>query len=216
MSKLRVVRIVSCLFVAAMLVTACSDDGDSTTAAPATLTVASLTKTAAPALGDKATTCPLPYDMKAAAKAAGINGAVALDDFSPVSVNTSASAPAGDYLKQIAPAVNIECRYQINGTIVHTGMLATAKAKSAVAASLPSIVAWSDSNLSDMTAFIKKSTAAKVGTAISVPSGKGAVVKLKVTDGDGVLVVGVEPAGANSITPEQIAKLTMTLGTQIR
>jgi hypothetical protein len=220
-----VMRAVLGLFVVAAVLSACGDGSSPSTGssggAPssgassggassgaAALKVDDLIKQAAPAVGNKATTCPVSYDVSAAASAAGLSGSAALADTDPVKADTSESATAGPVVKQLAPAVTVECDYQVGGKAVKTYLVATGKANGGVSGALPMIGAWSGTT--DLADYVKKAIAAKPGTAVAVPNGKAAVVRLNVSGGDGALAVGVD-----GVTPDQLKKLTETLAAQV-
>ncbi|HKS49180.1 MAG TPA: hypothetical protein VJT49_29540 [Amycolatopsis sp.] len=195
-----------------VVITACGG-GDVSLGRPA-IKVDDLIRRSAPMAGDDAKVCPVPYDVNAAAKAAGIGGSAAPADTTPVTVTNSDSADAGSFLKSVAPAVEIECFYEIGATEVKTALLVTSKANSAFDGLLPTVVAWSDSRLSEVRGLAAGQASVKPGDVVTVPSGKAAIDKLEVPGGDGALVVVFDPA--EGFSTAQLTKLTDTLATQVR
>lgn len=203
-AKLLVVLVVGVAFLGA-----CGSDSSELPV----LKVEELTKKAQPAVGGATVTaCPVGYDVAAAAKAAGLSGPVALSEFSPPGAETSDSADAGSFVKQAAPAVSIECDYTVDDAEVKTFLFVTGQRKAAVSATLPYLSAWSGTGPSDLAGWVKDVVAAKPGTAVAVPNGKAAVVRLNVKDGDGALAVGPGAAGGMSAT--QVTTLAEKLATQ--
>jgi hypothetical protein len=181
-------------------------------AGSATLRIDDLIKRAAPAMGGpKAGACPLPYDIGAAAKAAGLGGSTGPADGARIDAETSDSAAPGEFLTRVAPAAVIECSYEIGSIGVKTHLLATGKANSAVGGALPQVAFLSGTT--DLVAFVQRAQAAKPGAAVAVPNGKAALVRLNVEGGDGTLVVWLDPAGGTSAS--QLTTLTEALGRQL-
>jgi hypothetical protein len=195
------VRIVVGLVAAGAALTACGGSE---------LTVAGLEQQVAPALTASTGPCPVPYDVAAAARSSGIDGAVVPADTDPVSAENSDSPQAGDFLKQVGPAVDLECDYEIGQTDVTTYVVATSKAGSAVSALLPEVAFLSGGDPEPMVTPI---LAAEPGAAVPSPGGKAAVVRLDVEDGDGAFVVGVDPA--DGISPTQLSSFAEALADQL-
>jgi hypothetical protein len=196
------VRIGVGLVAAVAALTACGGSG---------LTEEGLDQRVAPALTASSGPCPVPYDVAAAATSSGIGGDVALADTDPVSAEDSDSPEAGDAVKQAAPAVDLECDYEVGQTDVTTFVIATSKVDTAVGAALPEIAYLSGD---DPQALITPILSAETGTAVPSPSGKAAVVRLDVPGGDGAFVVGVDPG--DGISPTQLSSFAETLAGQIR
>jgi hypothetical protein len=174
------------------------------------LTEDGFSKRVAPALTASTGPCPVAYDVAGAAKSAGIAGDVALADTDPVSAETDTSPDASLLMKQTGPAADLECDYTVGDTDVTTYALVTGKANAAVTAVLPETAYLSDD---DPQALVTPIMAAETGTAVPSPSGKAAVVHLDVQDGDGALVVGVDPA--DGISPTQLSDFAEALAGQL-
>jgi hypothetical protein len=198
------VRIVVGMLAVVGALTACGGSG---------LTVGGLDQQVAPALTGSTGPCPVPYDVAAAATSSGIAGDVAPADTDPVSAETSDSPEAGDFLKQVGPAVDLECDYRVGQTDVTTYLVATSKANSAVSALLPEVAFLSGGDPGALDAVVVPIMSTEPGTAVPVPGGKAAVVRLDVQDGDGAFVVGVDPA--DGISPSQLASFAETLAGQL-
>lgn len=174
------------------------------------LTEDGFSKRVAPALTASTGPCPVAYDVAGAAKSAGIAGDVALADTDPVSAETDTSPDASLLMKQTGPAADLECDYTVGDTDVTTYALVTGKANAAVTAVLPETAYLSDD---DPQTLVTPIMAAETGTAVPSPSGKAAVVHLDVQDGDGALVVGVDPA--DGISPTQLSDFAEALAGQL-
>jgi hypothetical protein len=195
------VRIVVGLVAAGVALTACGGSK---------LTVGGLDQEITPALATTTGPCPLPYDVAAAAGSSRIAGDVTLADTDPVSAENADSPQAADSLKQNRPALDVECDYQVGHTDVTTFLLATSKPDSAVSGALPEIVYLAQADPTDIGPQV---LGTEPGTAVPLPGGRAAVVRLDVDGGDGVLVVGVDPT--DGISPTQLATFTQTLAGQI-
>lgn len=192
------------LVAAVVALTACGGSG---------LTVGGLEQQVTPALTTSTGPCPVPYDVAAAAKSSGIAGDVAPADSDPVSAEDSDSAEAGDFLEQVGPAVDLECDYRVGQTDVTTYLVATSKANSAVSALLPEVAFLSGGDPTTLNAMVVPIMSTEPGSAVPIPGGKAAVVRLAVQDGDGAFVVGVDPA--DGISSTQVAALAESLAAQL-
>lgn len=161
------------------------------------LTEASLNQRVGPALTGTVTTCPVDYDVAAAATSSGIAGDVAPADTDPVWAENESSPAGSDVLEQNAPAVDLECDYRIGDTDVTTYVLATSRPDSAVGGLLPEIAYLSHD---DPATLLTTILPAETDSAVPSPSGRAAVVRLDVQDGDGAFVVGVDPGDGISAT----------------
>jgi hypothetical protein len=177
------------------------------------LTVSGLNQQAVPALDTSSSACPVPYDVAAAAGSSGIAGDVAPADTDAAYAENSNSPGGADFLKQLGPAVDVECDYRIGGTDVTTYVLATSKANSAVSALLPEVAFLSGGDAGALEDVIVPIMSTEPGSAVPVPGGKAAVVRLDVQDGDGAFVVGVDPA--DGISPTQLSEFAEALAGQI-
>jgi hypothetical protein len=219
MTVAQAVRAAGRVLPAALLLAAC---GQQTASHPdatgggtpsAALTVAALRAEIQPAAGATGKACPVAYDPAAAGKAAGVTGAAAPASSDPVEAVTSDSATAPALLKQVAPAVSLQCSYQLGSGTVHTLLIATSKADSALGAALPQVSFWSGADPAALIPFVTKARAAAPGTATVGPGGKAAVVRLSVAGGDGVLAVAVDTP--QSISADQMTKLAETFAGQV-
>jgi len=179
----------------------------------AALSVATLRAEIQPAASAAAKACPVAYDAAAAGRAAGVTGAAAPASSDPVEAVTSDSETAPALLKQVAPAVSLQCSYQLGSGTVHTLLIATSRADSALGAALPQVGFWSGAGPAALTPFVTAARAAAPGTATVGPGGNAAVVRLSVTGGDGVLAVAVD--GPRRISADQLTKLAEALAGQV-
>jgi hypothetical protein len=198
------VRIGIALVVAVAALTACGGSK---------LTVSGLDQQASPALTSSSVPCPVPYDVAAAAGSSGIAGAVAPADTDPVYAENSDSPDGADFLKQLAPAVDLECDYRVGETDVTTYVLATSKANTAVGALFPEVAYLSGQDAGSLDGVVASVMAAEPGSAVPIPGGKAAVVRLDVQDGDGAFVVGVDPP--DGVSPTQLSEFAEALADQI-
>jgi hypothetical protein len=192
------------LFAAVVLAACSGGDGS-------TVDVDGLVKRAAE---DGVTACPVPYDVTAAAKDAGITGAAAPSDGDAVRASSSESTSENELLKTAAPAAYVECSYTIGATEVKTTLAVTGKADfQAIGIVLPKVGAWAGLTRDELQVVAQNATAAAPGKVQTVPNGKAAVATLEVSKGTGVLVVAFDPADAFST--DQLTKLTEKLASQI-
>jgi hypothetical protein len=198
------VRIGIALVAAVVSLTACGGSK---------LSVSGLNEQVTPALTSSAGPCPVPYDVAAAAKSSGIAGDVAPADTDPVSAENSDSPEAVDFLKQVGPAVDLECDYEIGQMGVTTYLVATSKANSAVSALLPEAALLSGGDAEALDGAVVPIMSTEPGSAVPIPGGKAAVVRLDVQDGDGAFVVGVDPP--DGISPTQLSEFAEALADQI-
>lgn len=192
------------------LVLVTSACGSGAQASPAQVSVAALTQRITPAVDAPPKACPIPYDPTTAAKAGGIGGPVTPAD-DPVEAMTSDSAGATDFVRKAAPAVTLECDYRLGQADLTTYLFASGTSGSAVTGALPEVAFLSgDTDLSD---YVTQAMAAAPGKAVPVSNGGAALVRLNVENGDGVLVVGIDPG--DGISADQLSTLTETLAAQV-
>jgi hypothetical protein len=138
-------------------------------------------------------TCPVPYDVSAAARAAGLKnpepGRVA-----EVSVQSSEEPGASGFLTAVSPAGSVECAFQLGPVRITTYLMVTSRAKSAISGSLPWITSLSRND--DLTGWVTTAIAAAPGTVLPVPDSPVIVISLPVKGGDAALTVAPEDAGA--------------------
>ena len=212
MMKLRVLRVLALVALAGGCASSTDPTPEQTTGGPPALTVAAVIKQVG-APGESLPACPLPYDPATSAKSAGFS-TTSVKAQPPASVTTSETAGAGSFLATIAPAVSVECDYSLGAATIHTRLLVTGKTGAAINGLLPQLAAWSESTLSTLAdSFVKPALAAPVGKATLVPNGRAALVKLKVTDGEGALVVAVDAAA--KLTAGQLTAFTTALAAQV-
>jgi hypothetical protein len=177
------------------------------------LSVSGLNEQLTPAFTSSTGPCPVPYDVAAAAKSSGIAGEVTPADTDPVSAESSDTPDAVDFLRQVGPAVDLECDYEVGQADVTTYLVATSKANSAVSALLPEAALLSGGDAEALDGAIVPIMSTEPGSAVPIPGGKAAVVRLDVQDGDGAFVVGIDPA--DGISPPQLSKFAEALADQI-
>src|SRR5262249_46011263 len=166
-----------------------------------------------PAAGAAGKACPVAYDAAAAGRAGGVPATAAPASRDPVEAVTSDSATAPALLKLVAPAVSLQCSYQLGSGTVHTLLIATSRADSALSAALPQVSFWSGAGPPALPPSVPPPRAAPPGTAPGVPGGKAAVVRLSVAGGDGLLAVAVD--APHSISVDQLTKLAEALAGQV-
>ncbi|MEF9883504.1 hypothetical protein [Streptomyces sp. P9-A4] len=194
--------LIAAALTTAALVTGCQSDTDTGSGAAAPLSLGGLTGTADKMPDGGASSCPLPYDMAAAAKAAGLEGAVGPGpvkaDGDPVATAEGGKrAKPGEPLAE-NPGVLVSCTFHIGKDDVEVHTVATGKPQ-ALAPLAPVIQRLSGSSVDELVAYLKEAGEAEAGKAVVTGSGKVAAVRLKLDgDGDASLLVGLGEAGAGS------------------
>ncbi|WP_318210794.1 MULTISPECIES: hypothetical protein [unclassified Streptomyces] len=210
--------LIAAALAAATLVTGCQSDAGGG-AAP--LSLSGLTKTADGMPDDGADTCPLPYDVAEAAKAAGLDGAAGAgpvqDGGDPVATAEGGKrAKPGEPLAE-NPGALVSCTFHIGKDDVQVHTVAT-RTPQAIAPLAPVIQMMSGSSVDELVGYTKKAGDAKAGDAVVTDSGNVAAVRLKPDgDGDAFLLVGLGEAGAASPDREQqVGDLAKALAGQVQ
>ncbi|MFD4321586.1 hypothetical protein [Streptomyces sp. NPDC058548] len=210
--------LIAAALTAAALVTGCQS-GSGGGAAP--LSLSGLTKTADGMPDEGAKTCPLPYDVAEAAKAAGLNGAAGAgpvqDDGDPVATAEGGKrAEPGTPLAE-NPGVLVSCVFHIGEDDVQVHTVAT-RAPQAIAPLAPVVQVLSGSSVDELVGYMKKAGDAEAGDAVVTDSGNVAAVRLRLDgDGDAYLLVGLGDAGAGAPgRGKQVAALAGALAGQVR
>ncbi|MBQ0830943.1 hypothetical protein [Streptomyces tagetis] len=199
---------------AAVLLTGCQGGGG---AAP--LTLKGLTETADKVPDGGTDTCPLPYDLAAAAKEAGVDattgpGSVRDTDEPAATGEGGTRAKPGEPLAE-NPGALVSCTFHLGDEDIRVHTLAT-RDPSGVAPLAPVIVSLTASSVDDQTGYIEKVAAADPGEVLVTDSGNVAAVRLE-PDGEGyaALLVGAGEAGRTSLDRDAIGDLTEALARQV-
>ncbi|HEY3482702.1 MAG TPA: hypothetical protein VGL02_27770 [Streptomyces sp.] len=161
------------------------------------------------------TTCPVRYDIAAAAKAAGISGKAApTTGTDAVVADTQAGADSDSVLVTSNGAI-LTCTYQVGTETVAVATVATHKEGAALPMMLPLIQRDASMASSAARTFFDSAHKADVGTATSTPSGNVAVVRLKAKDsGDVELTVTAGQDGHSSLDAAAVRHLAEQLAAQ--
>ncbi|MFE0701610.1 hypothetical protein [Streptomyces sp. NPDC058872] len=184
------------------------------------LSLSGLTRTADGMPEDGADTCPLPYDLTAAAKAAGLSGAVGAgpvqDDGDPVATAGGGKrVEPGEALAE-NPGALVSCTFHIGGDDVRVHTIATSKPQ-AIVPLAPVIQRLSGSSLDGLTDYVEEAGAAGTGEVVVSDSGNVAAVRLKLDgEGDAFLLVGLGAEGDGSPDGERrLGDLARALADQL-
>lgn len=210
---------IAAALTAAALMTGCqSDDSDSSSAAP--LSLSGLTETADGIPDDGASTCPLPYDMAEAAKAAGLNadagpGPVQDNDKPVATAEGGKRAKAGEPLAD-NPGALVSCTFHIGQETMQVHTLAT-REPSGIAPLAPVVSSLAAVTADDLTSYVDKVGKAEAGEVVITDSGNVAAERLKLDgDGDASLLVGAGETGTTSLSRKQLGDLTEALADQVQ
>ncbi|MFF8589362.1 hypothetical protein [Streptomyces althioticus] len=185
------------------------------------LTVSGLTETADGMPEDGASSCPLPYDMAAAAESAGIDGEagsgpVRADGDTPVATSEGGErAEPGDPLAQ-HPGALVSCTFHIGRRDVQVHTIATRK-PNAITPLAPVAAALTRLRGSETVDYINGAAKAETGDVLVASSGNVATVRLKLKgEGDAALLVGFEESSTGAPSPKQVEDLTVALADQVQ
>ncbi|MER6613561.1 hypothetical protein [Streptomyces xantholiticus] len=202
----------------AALVTGCQS-GTEGGAAP--LSLSGLTETADGMPDNGASTCPLPYDVAAAAKGTGLDEAAGpgpvQDDGDPVATAEGGKrAESGEPLAE-NPGVLVSCTFHIGKDDVQVHTVATLKPQ-AIAPLAPVVQSLARASIDDLSRYMKRAGDAKAGDVVVTDSGNVAAVRLKLDgDGDAYLLVGLGDAGSGApARNQQVADLAGALAGQVQ
>ncbi|GAA3370678.1 hypothetical protein GCM10020367_18250 [Streptomyces sannanensis] len=199
---------------AATLTAGCQSDGGT-----APLSLNRLTETADGVPPEGTNTCPLPYDMAKAAKAAGLDAAAGpgpvQDSDAPVATAEGGKrAKPGEPLAQ-NPGALVSCTFHIGRDDVQVHTVATRKPH-AIAPLAPVVGALAGASTDDLISYMKKAGNAAVGEVVVTDNGNVAAVRLKLDgDGDAFLLVGVGEAGSAAPDRKQVGDLAEALAGQV-
>ncbi|MCC3654655.1 MULTISPECIES: hypothetical protein [Streptomyces] len=205
---------IAAVLTAAALMTGCQSGGAATP-----LSLDGLTETADGMPDDGTDTCPLPYDMGRAAKAAGLDaeagpGPVEKSDEPVATAEGGKRAEPGDPLA-VNQGVLVSCTFHIGRDDVQVHTAATREGY-AVVPLAPVVSRLAAVSSDELIGYIDKAGKAKPGEAVVTGSGNVAAVRLKLDgDGDGVLVVGAGEWGKASLGRKQTGDLTQALADQV-
>ncbi|MBG0852102.1 hypothetical protein I2W78_09670 [Streptomyces spinoverrucosus] len=201
----------------AALMTGCQSDSSSGTAP---LSLSGLTETADGVPDDGANACPLPYDMAAAAKTAGLDaetgpGPVRDGDEPVATAEGGKRAKPGEPLAE-NPGALVSCTFHLGEENVRVHTLAT-REQSGIAPLAPVVSSLAAVSSDDLTSYVDKVAKAETGEVVITDSGNVAAVRLKLDgDGDAALLVGAGEAGTASLNRNQVADLTEALAGQVQ
>lgn len=159
--------------------------------------------------------CPVPYDIAAAAKSAGVSGTAApATGTDAVVADTQAGADRDSVLVTFNGAI-LTCAYQVGGETVTVATTATHKKGAALPMMMPLIQRDATMASADARTFVDRSTKADTGTATVTPSGNVAVVRLKSTDSGALeLILTAGKDGHSSLSSAKVGHLAEQLAGQ--
>lgn len=184
------------------------------------LSLAGLTGTADAVPEDGADSCPLPYGIAEAAKAAGLDGKAGAGPAGggedPVATGEGGGrAEAGDPLAE-NPGALVSCVFHVGRHDVWVHTVAT-RDRNAVNVLTPVVARLGELSTDDAIGFVGKSGRAGAGEVVVAPSGNIAAVRLELDgDGDAALLVGVGEPGAPGVDAGRTRGLTEALAEQVR
>ncbi|MEU3249605.1 hypothetical protein [Streptomyces sp. NPDC006997] len=222
--------IAAALTAAAVLMTGCQSDsdseGDSGGGGSAALSLDGLVETADGVPEDGADTCPLPYDIAAAAKAAGVDGEagpgpVREDAETPVATGEGGKRAKGKEPLAENPGALVSCTFHIGPDDVRVHTVATEE-RNAITILAPVVSELTRVAIDDVVAFTNEAaTTEETGKVVTADTGNVATVRLELDgEGDAALLVGTvdgesgEPDAA--LDRKQLAALTEALAGQVQ
>ena len=208
--------VIAATLTAVVLAAGCQSAGGTTP-----LSLKGLTETADGVPDDGASTCPLPYDVAEAAKAAGLDGEVGPgpvqdDGDTPVATGEGGKrAEPGEPLAE-NPGALVSCTFHIGQDDVQVHTIATRK-PNAIAPLAPVISLLAGTSADDAIGYINKAADAEAGEVITTTSGNVASGRLELDgDGDAALLVGAGESGDASLSRKQVGDLTKELAGQVQ
>ncbi|MFE6286953.1 hypothetical protein [Streptomyces sp. NPDC057877] len=211
------------LTAAALMTTGCqsedSDSGGGGGDEAAALSLSGLTAIADDVPKDGADTCPLSYDIGAAAKAAGVDGEagpVGADGDTPAATAEGGErAEAGEPLAE-NPGALVSCTFRIGADDVQVHTVAT-RDPSAITVLAPTISPLTGMSTDDAVDYVNTAAKADAGEVLVADSGNVATVRLKLDgSGDAALLVGAGEGGSASLERQQVEGLARALAEQVR
>lgn len=206
---------IAAVLTAVALMTGCRNDGG---AEP--LSLSGLVDIADGIPDDGTDTCPLPYDMAEAVKAAGLDTEAgtgpAQDGDEPVATAEGGKrAKPGDPLAE-NPGALVSCTFHIGEEDVRVHTLA-GREPIGIAPLAPVVSSLSAASIDDLTGYVDEVGRAEIGEVIVTDSGNVASVRLRLGgDGHATLLVGAGNAGHTSLTRKHMGDLTGALAEQVR
>ncbi|MFJ5558540.1 hypothetical protein ACIQCD_14300 [Streptomyces sp. NPDC093250] len=187
----------------------------------APLSLKSLTETADGVPDDGADSCPLPYDIAEAAKAAGVggkagSGPVRGEGDTPVATGEGGKrAEPGEPLAE-NPGALVSCTFHIGQDDVRVHTIATSE-PNAINHLAPVISPLTGTSTDAAIGYINQAAGAEAGEVTLTTSGNVASVRLKLDGhGDAALLVGAGQSGAASLSRKQLGDLTEELAGQVQ
>lgn len=205
------------LTIAAVTATALLAGCQSGGAAP--LSLSGLTETVNDMAAEGTDTCPLPYDITKAAKAAGIDapagpGSVDGGDGPLATGEGGKRAKPGEGLAE-NPGALVSCTFHIGQEDVEVHTVATREPQ-AIAPLAPVVQRLAGMPVDGLVAYMKQAGEAKAGEPAVTGSGNVAAVRLRPDgEGDAFLLVGVGE-GRTSLDWERVSDLARTLADQVQ
>ncbi|MFF5345713.1 hypothetical protein ACFY4H_34250 [Streptomyces althioticus] len=185
------------------------------------LTVSGLTEIADDMPEDGASSCPLPYDMAAAAESAGLDreagsGPAREDGDTPIATSEGGKrAQPGDPLAE-HPGALVSCTFHIGRRDIQVHTIATRK-PNAITPLAPAAAALTRLSGSETIDYINGAAKAETGDVLVASSGNVATVRLKLKgEGDAALLVGFEDSSMGAPSPKQVEELTVALTDQVQ
>ncbi|MFF9352152.1 hypothetical protein [Streptomyces sp. NPDC014734] len=169
---------------------------------------------------DGADRCPLPYDMKKAADAAGLSGRVGTGAPDGDAGTRAATAESGHTAEAggafaVNPGALVSCLFHLDDEAVEVHTVATEKPR-AESALAPVIMSAGRLSPDSVTSYLERTSAGRPGEPVGTDSGGCATVRLKVVgDGDAALLVTAGDAGRTALTARQVDALARALHAQI-
>ncbi|MEU3918603.1 hypothetical protein [Streptomyces sp. NPDC029004] len=193
---------------AALLPTGCSQWPGGEDTKP--LSVAGVKKQAAEA-GAGADTCPVPYDIVAAARAAGLTGRAGVPGNGPHAWGERADSP--DSVLGKADGAVLDCAYRINSEDLHVFTSGVAKGV-AVSVMAPRIQRDAGMGVSALSAFVEKADKAAEGEPVVTPGGNVATVRLPVAGGGDIALIVSFGEGTNGFGADRAGEIAKALAGQ--
>ncbi|MQY16184.1 hypothetical protein SRB5_63800 [Streptomyces sp. RB5] len=168
---------------------------------------------------DGADTCPVDWDLVAAAKAAGVEGRVGPQAGKDAVKGElpQPDVPSPDDMLESVDGALLECAYEINGEKASVFASGAGKGR-ATNMLLPLIAATDELGMSKLSAYAEEAGKAGEGSVLLTPNNTAATVRLPENGGDVVLtfVTGSTRADAkSSLTPDQVSRIAEELAGQV-
>ncbi|MGW4727537.1 hypothetical protein [Streptomyces sp. NPDC004291] len=207
-----------------VLLVACGGSGgaDAKAGSGGSLTVARVVELAREVGEDGAETCPLPYDVGAAAKAAKLGGTIepappaSNTADTPVTAEDGSERPEEGTAWAVNPGALVSCSYRTGGDALEIHTIGGEK-QGVVSVMAPVIQRASGMSASELAPYVTAASGKQPGEPVATGSGNVVTVRLDSGGkGDVALVLTVGDSGKTSLERGQVLELARALASQAK